>query len=891
MFFPHFLFGLENIHKYEQRQVTVIAPLRFVPGTLAISKKGKRMSWFEVWWLQKLGTPRFWSWRQRFKGRAQKWTGYISKTRYRSADLRSTAGAGWKLFRGSFSHIVATVLSISLVELLCAIFQLTPWGESHALFTPPADMLQSQVAAFVGAAVAIAATLLGLYYATVGVIASTIYKSVPGEVRDLFIRERSSETYLRIVISTVAGGIAILVAGSLSYNVAGLTLAILGLFAALTCVGLVVVTQRLFDYFDPSKLSSSLLKQIRNGIRIATSPTTRVLPRRQAEAHYEAYRALASFRHLVELVSEKELRNAKAPVALTQQLLAILNMYSSRKYMVPTDSNWWDRIPKHQNWLTIDQSHLQLALNTSVGSPPELQPDYLWVENKIARLLGKSLSIAFQSQGGANALGMSTAVANVVLNLTARLQIDEGLAIEAAWDRVVLEVTTTTKVAAIDADDHEIRMNQMSAAESLVLPLTQMLLGLSHAASLILERDLSAEFENAISNPDELYSGNLPTDTRQMLEKFSTAIRRETKIEGRRITPKWWVNHLAARSLAEALLATESGVLGEVRHRTIGQVDHFQEQGRVDLAAVAGMASLELLHKIEFHQSIIRDAETKLKAYRNPNIGIEHWPVRPPDPINPTDEHAAMLEKLSALLPDLRRVKFDPREPDLYGQLYQFVIDGAFRAILHGNQAKGLAMYAAALGEMEPARLRIAADLERHDSTIRTTYAVEPIITAMDLAGYALLMNELDGEGIWTQVKIMWDELLQEHPPIAEFLMGAASFVDNTFSITGGGLERSRRSIEMSRVFKDRNIKGDSFDRHFDDEERHPHSSPIVSAFAPGDYGLQDDLYVLFITEYLQNYLPEGADLGHKATMVIDQISRYRKDKQDEHSKEEGDNA
>lgn len=840
------------------------------------------MSWFEVWRLRVLGTPRFWRLRQQHRVRVQQWGGYISRTRIWSADTRSVAWAGWQLFRGSFSRIVVAVVSLTVLEILCTTIRLTPWGTSHSLFSPPVDALQSQVSALVGAAVAIAATLLGLYYATVGVIASTIYKSVPGEVRDLFVRERSSETYLKVVILTIAGGIVILVAGTLGHNVAGLTLAMLGLFTTLTCIGLVVVTKRLFDYFDPSKLSSSLLKQIRNGIRIATGAKTRTLPQRQSEAHYEAYRSLASFRHLVEMVSNKELRNARAPVALTRQLLVILSLYSSRKYMIPTDSNWWDRVPKHHNWLTIDQSRLQVALNTSVGSPPELQPDYLWLENTIARLLGKSLAIAFQSQAGANALGMSTAVANVVANLTARLQIDEGLAIEAAWDKVVLEVTTTAKVAAVDADDYEVRLNQMSAAESLVLPLTQMLLGLSQAANFILDRDLSAEFEAAISNPDELYSGHLPTGTRQMLEKFSTAIGRETKIEGRRITPSWWVNHFAARSMAEALLATESGVLGQVQRRTIGQVAHFEKEGRADLAAVTGMASLELLHKIEFHEPIIRKAEAKLGAFRNSNSGIEQWPERTHSPINPADGHTAMLGKLSGLLPALRKAKFDPREPDLYGQLYQFVVDGAFRAILAGDQTRGLAMYEAALSEMEPARLRITADLERHDSTIRATYAIEPIITAMDLAGYALLMHELNGDGIWTQVKTMWDELLTKHPKVAEFLLAAADFVDGTFALTVGGVERSRRSIEMSRVFEARNIRQqENFGWDFDDMERRPHPSSIVSAFAPGDYGVQDDLYVLFIAEYLRKFLPEDTDLGHKATMVADQISRYIADAKD----------
>jgi len=806
----------------------------------------------------------------------QRWGQFASRSRTRVRETRSAVGAGWRLFLGSLGRIAVALVGIVILEVVGGLARLTPIGAESVLFLPPDRDLQEPVSNLVGAAVAVAATLLGLYYTTVGVIASTIYRSVPGDVRDLFLSERSSDAYLKIVILTVAGGVVVLVAGALDYDVAGLTLATLGLFAALTCIGLVVVTKRLFDYFDPSKLSAPLLGQIANGIRIATGPKTRAIPVRQSEAHYEVYRALASFRHLVDMVSDKELRNSTAPVELTRQLLAILSGYSSWKFTIPTDSNWWDRVPKHQNWLTVDQSRLQLALHTSVGSPPDLEPDYLWFENAVARLLRRTLGIAYSSQAGADALGVSQAVANLVANLTARLQIDEALVIESVWDQVVMDVTATTQVAGADADNYEVRLNQMAAAESLVYPMTQMLLGLSHAANLIAGRDLSAEFEAALSDPNALYRGHLPTGTRLMLERFSEALRRELKIEGVRVTPRWWIDHLAARSMAEALLATESGVLREVQQRTIDQVAQFQSAGRADLAAVTGMASLELLHKIEVHEPHIRKAEARLASFRNVNTSIDQWPVQPETAADPRDQHTAMLQHLSALLPALRVAKFAPREPDLYGQLYQFVVDGAFRAILSGDHERGLAMYSAALTEMEPARLRISADLERHDGTVRAVHAVEPVITAMDLAGYALLMHELDGDGIWGQIKDTWDQLLTKHPGLPQFLLSVAAFVDGTFAMTVGGLERSRRATEMNRVLEARNIRRpDHFRRHIGGEEPRPHSSPIVSAFAPRGFGVDDDLYALFIAEYLRNHLPDGTDLGHKAKMVSENIARY----------------
>lgn len=824
--------------------------------------------------LKEIGSPRFWRRRQLHARRTASWARVVANVRSFFVRKRMGATAAGRIVGRSLATLALAVAMIAALEALSLVLVGTEWGANIGWFEPPESSLQETSSALVAAAIGVGATLLGLYYATIGVIASTIYKSVPGDVRELFIAERNSEAYLKIVILTIGTSVVVLAAGVLGYAVSGMTLVVVGFLAALACVGLIVLARRLFDYFDPSKLSSLLLGQIADGIREATGSRTRALPHRQSEAHYRVYSALASFRHLVDLLGHEELRNATAPMSLTRQLLDVVGSYSSWKYAIPTDSNWWDRVPSHSNWLTIDHSRLELALNASVSYPPDLRPDYLWLENTVARLLRKSLQVGFQSQAGANALAITESIADLVANLAARLQIDEALAIEAAWDDVILDVATTPQVAEGDAPDYQIRINQMAAAESLVLPLTKMVLGLEYAARSILGRDLSGEFEAAVSDPNALYRGHLPTLTRQMLEEFSRAIRRETEAEGHRVTPRWWIDHFAARSMAEALLATESGVLQEVGRRTTAQVAQFAEQGRHDLAAVTGMASLELLSKIETHAPTIRRALAKLDGFRNENASVPQWPERGTAVVDPQDAHTAMLATLAALLPELRIKKFEPREPDLYGQLYQFVVDGAFRAILSGDRDRALILYQSALLEMEPARMRILADLERHETNTRVVFAVEPLIAAMDLAGYALLMFELDGKGIWPEIKSMWDTLLTDKREVAEFLLTAASFVDGTFAMTVGGLERSRRSIEMGRVFEARQVGGD--ERMWDGSRWRPHESAIVSALAPRGYGIQDDLYELFIAEYLVAHLPDDAKLGHKADMLADQIARYR---------------
>lgn len=830
--------------------------------------------------VKELSTPRYWRRRQLYQDRRQRLARFTSTFRTRADGARTSLNAGWQLAIRSFGQLLLACFVVAALELIAAWLHQVPAFEESPLFSPPASSLADVVAALFGAAVAVGATLLGLYYATVGVIASTIYKSVPGDVRDLFLQERNNETYLRVVILTIASGIAALILSVFGRPVSGLTLLAVAGLTALTCIGHVVVTRRLLEYFDPSKLALPLMRQLATAIQTATAEKSRDISFRQTEAHASALRAATSYRHLAQLLEESELRNATAPVVLSRQLIYILKLYSSRKHAIPTSSNWWSRVPRHQNWLTPSQNSLDLALNTSVGLPPELQPDYLWFENAIGRVLGRSLKVAFQAQGGADALAVSEEVADLVGHLTARLQIDEAVTIATMWERVVMAVVATPQVAAADADDNEVRLNQMAAAESVVRPVTVMLLGLSHAASSLIQRDLPTEFEAALSKNDVLSVEALPTETRQMLESFAAAIRREVASEGRRVTPAWWVNHLAARSLADMLLQTESGIIALIKDRALEHVSEFDEAGRPDLAVVAGMAALELLNKLDHHEQIVRRAEEKLGSFRNSNIGIERWPART-ESLDAGSEHRALLGRLASLLPKLRKAEFDPREPDLYGQLYQFVVDGAFHAILDGDADRGLSMYTAALAEMESARARIMSDLKQQDAQIRLVYAMEPLITAMDLAGYALLMHELDGGDIWPEVKGKWDQLLELSPQLPSFLLMAAKFVEDIYGLTVGGVERSRRSIALGQIFKERNLSHE-WETLLEEANEPLHPSPIVSAIAPRGLGIQDDLYALFIAEYLATFLENGEDLGNKARLIAEEIERYRAEQPDD---------
>lgn len=834
------------------------------------------MSWMTRTRLRRLSTTAFWSRRGRKLRRGRRRAIFWSDIEGKLASNRKVARAVRDLIRSATRSLLQVAAGIALLEVAALTFRSIAGNEKVPIFGIIESTNDSNVTAFLGASVSIAATLLGLYYATVGIVASTIYKDVSGEVRDLFVRERSGEIYIRFLVLILAGGFATLVMRVLGYNSSGLLLLALAAMSVMTSVWLMVLGQRLFGFFDPSLLSQTLSGRIRNAIRTASESKTRDSEIHQLRAYNDACFSLATFGEIVQLIEGSSLRDARAPLAITRELLAILASYSASKDGIPTDSKWWNLMPKHQNWLTIDSMRLNIALRNSVGFAPERQPDHLWVEKKIADLLQATLAHALRVRGGSDVLASADAVAALVGKLAANLHPEEAFIVENAWSDAIEKVANSQAAGSSMAPGIEVKLNELAAAERLVLPLTQMWLGLVQAAHRIVERDLSIEFGQALRDPSALYKGQFPADTRHRLELFANGIRREKRVEGQPITPSWWVDHYAASTIAEALLQTEASIHEAVYGRTFDRITSFRAAGRDDLAVVVGLASLELLSKMGTHMDTIRAAEEKLGSYRNLNTDNEYWPMlRKNSLIDAASEHRKMLQQIALSVPAVRRSEFDSAKPDLYGQAYKFMVNGAFEALINGHHEAGANLYAACFTEMDHVRFRLLSDLKHNRRAL--VFSVEPIITCMELSGYALLMNELDDEGIWPQVKLLWDKTIQNNPECLELLMHAVALLEGSIAMTVGGMERTHRSILLRNLFDSRQIhKGGRFQRP--NGSRTAHKSPVVCALAAGRHGVEHELHSLFISEYLADLLTEGTDIGHKAKSLSREISQYRAD-------------
>src|SRR6266516_1599268 len=205
--------------------------------------------------------------------------------RDRRAQLRQDSRVLAGLVSGVLGAILGTAALVAALEALAtAARHVLRWG---TLFTP---VDPGSYGGLVGVAVGAEAAFLALFFTTVGVIAATTYARVPGEIRGLFVRERTSLIYVWTVAVALLVGLALLTMPLLAHRSPhGLTVLVFAVLTAFSVLSLVMLGTRLFNFFDLSTLSLPLRHRFTRGAASA-SAAGKSVPRepQQQSAHNRA---------------------------------------------------------------------------------------------------------------------------------------------------------------------------------------------------------------------------------------------------------------------------------------------------------------------------------------------------------------------------------------------------------------------------------------------------------------------------------------------------------------------------------------------------------------------------------------------------------------------------
>ena len=768
--------------------------------------------------------------------------------------------------------LVAIALVVAVEAIAAWLSHFFHWG---SLFTP---VSVNSYVAFVAAAVGAQATFLALFFTTVGVIASTAYSRVPGEIRQLFVRERTSTIYVWNVVTALIVGITLLTLPVVSAReFRGLTAVLFALLSVFSVLSLVVLGRRLFNFFDPSTLTERLYPQFMRALRSASAAGRHIPDKvQQSAAHDRAAVILRRYEQLVTLITAREVQDTTAPEKIAYQLLGCWSASAAIKSSIPTKSDWFHRTASHPNWLTMDHTRLDTALRTQSGVQPTLTPDPLWVERRFSLLIGALLPSLAANDDWSRLIGVLDSANEFVFALAARLELDEAfllLRAIAGYRHTVLAQTQ----AEDDVSNGDENIFRLALVEREVLGFTSLWLGFARRFESLDPQALALSLDKAVEGPTNAYRARAPRELLGLLEDVASGIAFEQRTEHERITPAWWLHHLSARILARTLEDGVCSFLDEVESTLVTPLvdDPLTDP---ELSAVRIFDLLELLHKVEYHLPAVHRALDSLQSLRHEPTADELWP----DASLPDDTPRALEEKLLTQLGlvalQLPFASHDTTKPDLFGQAYRRLFDATFHAILDGRDEIARVLFPITIATANRARMRLVQDLSDERVRERAIFGTEPLVDTMELSGYALLMSLVTDAGIWLEVHAVWDNILDAGaaPALAAQLTAVLTLQENVFALTSGGVARTGRQMELARVLRERGIQ--SWAGMWGEPHPEPHRNPIIAVFAPDDLmGVHHDLADLFVVEYLaQRPDLTALEISRGAEMLRESLDRER---------------
>ncbi len=807
--------------------------------------------------LEQQSRPRYWSARARSERRAAQRSHVRTSIRdavgEKSADVRLLPALAWQAALALLGSAVVLLVTESVATWLRRF-------DTGLLERLAAQASSGSYESLVAAIIGVEGFLLAMFYATMGIVVSTSYQQVPAEIRQLFVRERSSQLFTRSVVRTLLLAILILGVAQLGHEPSALALTVLVVLAAFTVVTLVAVGTRLFNFFDLTSLSTQLPRRFSRASRAALSTSSKPDETTQLAAHDEAARVLRLYRQLTKLLATSNTTEVAGPRRLLSRALHTWDGYSRVKSSIPTDSRWFRRVPEHRDWLTMDHTRLSLALSTRTSIQPELVPDRLWVEKEVAQVVEDLLPTLWSEHEWEAAVDATDELISLTGALAERWQIEEALLVHRVVARSLLSAPagvspTATKAGALS------ELSELASTERSVFTLVAVLLGFVRPLQDFSAGRLLPLWEAAVQKPAGPYTVSAPHHVLSVLERLAAGIEIEVRAEGRRVSPGWWVAHHGAKAMSTTIVENTDQILDEVASAVVEPLESTSTDQNADTAAVSVFAALELASKLKAHIPLVDDALQQLAKSRRTEASDDHWPGARNWLEQIEQMERRIVEHLATvsvrLAPELDRGR-----PDLFGHAYRTIFEECFRSIVDGQTDVAERLLPPVFFASERARARLSSALDDESWRNQFVLASEPVIDLMELSGCAILMQELDETGVWDQMRGTWDGILSEPSStgLPVLLAGTLAAREGVFEMTSGDIERTRRKQNLDRVLESRGIVDTHMLDPFETEPRIPHRSAIVSAFAPSDMGSFAELADLFVVHYLIAR-PGGDDL------------------------------
>jgi hypothetical protein len=606
----------------------------------------------------------------------------------------------------------------------------------------------------------VAGIVLGLYFTALATVIQSRYERVPAPLTDLVARDRVGNQYVLLLAVAIGVSVLEMVFEAMGRTPSRIHLLLLGIVGALALFGFANIGRRAFSFLDPSRLITRVIEDLFAAVR-AVMTTNRHwqdrMSQERARARGEEAAELAVM--VVELMQESPNANAARAVArVYQKLVEALRGYLRAKWNIPTQSRWFGRTPRHRRWYFTGVTQLDLALATQTTIEPEAVPDDEWLERDLTEALLRSVTQLAQARNLRDLVTSLSLWAPLMGDIGAAMQVDSGMELSKRLESVVGEAVTIGGAETVDLT------LTMACVDLSALARIDLMLGFGNRIRGLdvkkLQEAIAAADWSKPATPDLL---GLPREARREAEDLQRKVAFETKVEGERVTPSWYIAELVGFELSKVIARTFTALIARSAETIPGASSVTAVVAVADATRVS--RRLEECSKLEALVSVV---DERLRSLAELNRSRDYtWATWDSQSWTSTLDAARRLSHraFARLILPLAGVATDERLPDLLGEAVTKTGEAALLAIVREehDQLKELfrPYFIGCLAVAERMRTERAID----DATRHAVLFTEALVDLMSVSGYALLYAELTGTRTsWSEIETAWQKWIGENP-------------------------------------------------------------------------------------------------------------------------------
>ena len=602
----------------------------------------------------------------------------------------------------------------------------------------------------------ITAVFIGLYFAAISAIISSIYSSIPNDIRQLLISDQFGNVYVRITsFSTVLALILLAInTEALPLHLAPPFFTVIAIF---TVFAFIYLGKRVFLLSDPDFMSQELSQDILKWGQHATCYGWRWHDRSFQNYYYRKANASILTLNAASKVSLKNLElQETAYQKFTNNLIMTIRRYSSLKHYIPSSSKWFRTKYQYQQWYLTGRTELELKSKTDSPLPPKEIPDMNWLEDELLEIIFQALKKYATTKDQRGLVDKLTSLPILFEDMGKYWSIEIGN----KWCNKITDELLTQNLKTSRSQT----LQTLSIADICsLLPISIELGFIKMIKNLELTNLRQQLKNNQWTKKHAPYKFNMPPSVVETLEEIRNTAMLEQASKFKHKMPDWYITEVVFYKIDWAIFECWQKLIEIIPNWYIKTGQQLVGKKLYEHAASVHLQAIAVAWKLKGHIELLKKTSQTLNQEASQDFNWPRWDWQKEQQRIRKFQNKSALE-VAGLIPRLFSPTVNPNLPDYFGNAVHQTGKACFDALINGDDKRFKQLFKPYFVGILAIFDQLRPQLKNWDLTEATAWRAEPLIDLLEISGYSFMLAEFHSKpNMWQTTKSVWDNYMTKN--------------------------------------------------------------------------------------------------------------------------------